>query len=189
MSIQIAGQQRTRNTNFSELIKSLMNGNKALNYLKPVWVKHKKEILAHFSNFKLFRDKFIDHYEIPSTPSTTLNLTEKRFRLSRLSYPSPSEEEELRISNELRTIARKGSNCVQTAINGQKGLALCRELLKHSHEFEWQEVKDMQDRAAKFGFETPYFDQVGEDILQLTSDWAATLLELVVLNVNQIRLG
>ncbi|MBS1955298.1 MAG: hypothetical protein JST89_14020 [Cyanobacteria bacterium SZAS-4] len=187
ISGRIAGLQKR--CTYSRMIEKFFSTNEFSTAIQPLWSAHRKELLAHYGGFKLFRDKFLDHHEIAFTAGVAASVRGYDFRLCRFSYPAMTAVEQEKIQQDILPITSKCSQSLRDRISPESGVSLFRILLENLDEFNLDEIRHIEKMASKYGLESPSFEKVGTDILKLTTNTSAILCSIAKNNLDRIRLN
>lgn len=146
--------------------------------IRTLWEKHRASLLRHYVAFKVFRDKFIVHHDMPWQRGTSRDMLTGDYRLSNLmsvGWLAPEVQEEA--VREIISILDEAPVWLKRAHEAHKMrvMQLLERYLAHVEEFDELTRKRIQLAALKFGFTSPSYHDVGANLLELAKVLAETL--------------
>jgi hypothetical protein len=157
--------------------------------LETLWTKQRQPLLRHYASFKIFRDKFIVHHDLPWQRGTGRDMTNGEFVLN--SFLSPgwlSEEQEGEAAAELMSILDDAPEWLKSAATSWNWMQLVPELLKNVDQFDESTRKRIHKVALKFGFSSATYHDIGEQLLNLSADFAEELVAIANADMNRVQL-
>jgi hypothetical protein len=177
---------------FSGLVQTLEKAHENSTYatvLTPLWEKHKSSILKHYSSFKIFRDKFIVHHELPWQHGTGRDFLSGNFVLNNFLSPGwLSKEQEDEAFSELNQIISLAPALIRENAKNLNWMQLIPMLLEETDKFDSLTRMRIHAVALKYGFSTHTYHEVGERLLTFAADFSEELTAIANSNMENLRI-
>lgn len=172
---------------FSRLMELFLKHQLVSNPIQTFWDDQKTLLWWHYGNFRLFRDKFVQHYDETYTYGIGKAVYDSDFKLSRLRHPALTTAEESTMLQSVYSIVATSDPALRRRIDGLNGMELFCILSDNFESFSFDNWKLLHKSQIQYGMESPSFDVVIHNLLEMSIAFAKFLHQQAQADIGRVK--
>jgi hypothetical protein len=147
--------------------------------LSLVWQRHRRELLQHYASFRVFRDKFIVHSDLPWRRGHRRDLIRGEFfLLSDLSLDWLTDDELNQALEDVTDLGKFAPLWLKPHLENLTPLEQVSIYFHNIDAFQSAERERIQKAILRFGFDSDSYHDVATNLLELTANFLTTLMDI-----------